>query len=130
MTNVSAGSAEILVETGTRTRFERETKESKLLFFRDIRVCSTHHTVWENCLYAYRAGADHLISTCATPGKNRVTDTLIGLTCKAPVVTLPRKKDESDIAPSKARMHDVATVEILFNRCRLEYMAEIQVRSE
>ena len=130
MTNVSAGPAEILVETATRTRFERETEDSKLLFFGDIRVCSAHHTVWENYSYEYRAGPDHPMSTCATPGRNRVTDTLIGLTCKAPVVSLPRKKDESDIAPSKARMHDVATVEILFNRCRLEYMAEFQVRSE
>ena len=124
------GPTEILVETGTRTRVERETEESKLLFFRDIRVCSTHHTVWENCSYEYRAEPDYPMSTRATPGKNRVTDTLTGLTCKAPVVSLPRKKDESDIAPSKARMHDVATVEMLFNRCRLEYMAGIQVRSE
>lgn len=63
-------------------------------------------------------------------GRNHATDTLIGLTSKVPVASLPRKKDESDIAPSRARMHDVATVEILFNRCRLEYMAGIQVRSE
>ena len=61
-------------------------------------------------------------------GRDRITDTLIGLTFKAPVASLPRKKEESDIAPSRARRHDVAIVEILFNRCRLEYMAEIQVR--
>ena len=60
-------------------------------------------------------------------GRGRITHTLIGLTFKASIISLLRKKEESDIAPSRARRRDMAIVETLFNRCRLEYMAGIQV---